>query len=612
MGELGLAGTRQQAPAGGPQPRLSRAAARQLAAHAGVLAACLAAGVAFTWPLAARVPGWLPSDRDVASYVWDLWWVAHQAIHLASPWRTGLLGAPAGVPLGFDTLMPLPGLVLAPVTLTAGPAVSYSILVISLPGLLCWVMYRTARLWLASQAGALAAGAFFGLSAMLTWQDWYHVNIAAGELFLPLALTAAVRLTRAAGPRRAAGLGLVLGLAALVNQESAILACLLAALTLVPWLARGRSFPLAKLRLAAVVLVTALAVASPQLIAMVAQAGAGGAVAPAGALARSYRGFGVGLPAMFAPSPGLGHLGLGRLAAAYRYLNFEAVATFGVVLSATALAGLAVSWRRRSARLLALLWAASCALALGSALHLGGRTYTPLAVRRDGVPLSGLLPFTWLMRIPGLDAFREADRFTLLGLVPAALLAGAAVAWLAARARPAVTVLAIVAAAEAGWAGGGHFGKSMPGALPAVDRPIAADHSGSIVVDVPFGLWGGMPAHFGGPVAPDALVLATADGHPRAESYSSWIPGPVVARLRAHPFLAGLVAAQHGQPGSRAQIAAARADAARIGAGWAVVWRHWPGVFRYLREVGFRFRYRAAGVWVYRLPPRIPDRFRHR
>ena len=35
------------------------------------------------------------------------------------------------------------------------------------------------------------------------------------------------------------------------------------------------------------------------------------------------------------------------------------------------------------------------------------------------------MPYTWLMRIPGLSAFREADRFALLGLVGAALLAGA-------------------------------------------------------------------------------------------------------------------------------------------------------------------------------------------
>ncbi|MGE5135875.1 MAG: hypothetical protein ACM32E_23575 [Gemmatimonadota bacterium] len=609
MGELGvagLAGTCQHAPAASPPRPGGAAAARRWAGQAGVLAGYLAAGVILTWPLAARVPGWLPADRDVSSYVWGLWWVAHQAVHLASPWHTGLLGAPAGTPLAFDTLMPLPGLVLAPVTLAFGPAVSYSVLVLALPGLLCWVMYRAARLWPASQWGALAAGGFFGLSAMLAWQDWYHANIAAGELFLPLALAAAVRLARAPGPRRAAVLGLVLGAAALVNQESAILAVILAALTLLPWLARRSSFTIMTLRPLALTALTALAVASPQIIAMAAQAGTGGLVGTPHVIARSYRGFGIGVPTLFAPSPSLRRLGLDGLAAVYRYRpDFEGVATFGVVLSVAAMAGLAVSWRRRSARLLALLWAAAAALSLGAALRAGGRVFTPLPLHQHGVRLSSLLPFTWLVQVPGLGAFREADRFALLGLVPAALLAGAAVAWLAARARPAVAVLAVLALAEAGWAGGGHFWRSMPAAIPAVDRPIAADHSGSIVVDVPFGLWGGIPAHFGGPIAPGALILAAADGHPRAESYSSWIPRQLVTRLWAHPFLARLAAAQHGWPSSRAQLAAARADATRIRVGWAVLWRHPPAVLRYLRGLGFRFCCRAGRVWLYRLPGRM-------
>ena len=65
---------------------------------------------------------------------------------------------------------------------------------------------------------------------MLVWQDWYHLNLAAGALFLPLTLEAAVRLqVRRPSRRRAAALGLVLGASALVNQESAIMAGMLAA-----------------------------------------------------------------------------------------------------------------------------------------------------------------------------------------------------------------------------------------------------------------------------------------------------------------------------------------------------------------------------------------------
>lgn len=68
----------------------------------------------------------------------------------------------------------------------------------------------------------------------------------------------------------------------------------------------------------------------------------------------------------------------------------------------------------------------------------------------------------------------------------------------------------------------------MPTALPALDGPIAADHSGSIVLDIPFGLCGGLPL-YGSRLATAALLIATADGHPRAISYTAWVPQPTTA-----------------------------------------------------------------------------------
>jgi len=147
----------------------------------------------------------------VGSYVWDLWWVAHQAAHLGNPWFTNLMAAPAGIQLGYDTTMPLAGLVMAPVTLASGPAASFFLLTVAMPGLLCYVMYRAARLWL-RPAGAIAAGALFGLSSMLTWQDWYHLNIAAGTLALPLTMETAIRLRRRPGLRQVGNGGVEGGL----------------------------------------------------------------------------------------------------------------------------------------------------------------------------------------------------------------------------------------------------------------------------------------------------------------------------------------------------------------------------------------------------------------
>ena len=157
------------------------------------------------------------------------------------------------------------------------------------------------------------------------------------------------------------------------------------------------------------------------------------------------------------------------------------------------------------------------------------------------------MPYTWLIRIPGLSAFREADRLALLGLVGAALLAGSAVDWLRRHAWP---LIAVVRRARRRWRRAGRAARPAarcPPRCPALDRPIAADHSGSIVLDVPFGLRGGMPL-YGLQFPAPALLMATADGHPRAISYTSWVPARTIKGITSHAFYTVLVQAQHAIP----------------------------------------------------------------
>ena len=180
--------------------------------------------------------------------------------------------------------MPLPGVLMTPVTLLLGPTFSYNLLTALAPGLMCYTMYRAARLWVPSQTGAIAAGAFFGLSTMMTWNAWLEIQLALGGIFLPLALEAAVRLGRRPGWRQAVILGVVLGAVLLADQESAIMAGTLVVAALLPWLARrparGGVAGLAKLRLVGLAAAVAAVVASPQIIAMVQQALAGDASVP--------------------------------------------------------------------------------------------------------------------------------------------------------------------------------------------------------------------------------------------------------------------------------------------------------------------------------------------
>ena len=290
--------------------------------------------------------------------------------------------------------------------------------------------------------------------------------------------------------------------------------------------------------------VTALVVASGQLIAMAQEAAAVGRIAPR---VGDYVRFSAQLPGLFAPSPRLADYGATGLGSIYQaHAPGDSMATFGVVLTVLAVLGLAVSWRRRSARLLGLLWLGGAVLALGPRLYIGGHPYVPFAVGWRGLRMSLLMPYTWLIRMPGLLSFREADRLAFVGLIGAALLAGAAVEWLRQHARPVIIAVVVLGALEAGWPGAPNQA-TMPTSLAAVDRPLAADHSASVVVDVPFGI-PGIPRQYGNVPSPLALVLATADGHPRAVSYGPLAVPTTVAGIRGHAFYAGLVAVRFGKP----------------------------------------------------------------
>jgi hypothetical protein len=631
-GDAGLPVPPPRQPVTGPG-RVRASFRGPVARHAGILLCFIAAGVLATIPLAANLAGRIPAARDPASYVWDFWWVARQITHLGNPWFTPLMAAPVGVQLGFHTMMPLPAVLFTPVTLAFGPAFSYNLWTVILPGLLSYAMFRAARLWLRSATGAAGAAVAFGLSCMLTQQDWYHLNIALGALFLPMALEASVRLRRRPGRRQAIILGLVMGAAVLSDQESAVLAAIVVGLVLLPWLLRRPGW--ARLWPVLLACVTGVVIASPQIIAMLQEivASHGGLSIPPGKLAVSYKQYGIGLPGMFTPTPRVSLFGLKVLAGPFLHgRDNEGMPMFGTTLTVLALGGLVANWRRRSAWQLAALWLGCAALALGTSLWIGKHQYLPLSSVWNGVRVSNLMPYTWFVRLPGLSSFREADRLAILGLLPAALLAGAAVEWCRYHAKPLLAVIAAAAILESGYSGTTPKVGSIPVSYPGVDRGILADHSNAIVLDLPFGLRGGIPVD-GVPFFPQALVMATGDGHPRSVAYTSRIPAPTIKAINSHPFYAALIDAEHEvarkcpfrpaglpqslnscdhpygvvPPGPQVQVnkvseyltpkvlAAAKADAARMNIGWAVVWKRNGSISKFLltflNNTGFRFAY---------------------
>lgn len=625
------------------------ATARTWVRHVALLLIYIGAGIAATWPRVTYLfEGKLPRTSDNASFVWGMWWVAN---HLIDPFFTRYMAAPGGIQLGFSTLMPLPGYVMMPVTRIAGPSAAFTVLSLIVPGLLCYTMFRAARLWL-NVPGSIAAGAFFGLSSMMLWQNWYHINIAAGLIFLPMTIEAAVRLRRTQKIAPAVWLGVALGAAVMTSQEGAAIALLIAVVIMVPWIIGKLIRDRASLQRALVPLglgaVVAFFIASPQLVAMVQQIASGGAKVPVGTLALNYTQFGVPLQTMFSPSPRLAYYGLGHLSSAYAYdaaVAFgtsvqpqEGMPTFGVVASGLALIGVLIGCRKRATWWFLLLWVASAALALGTSLVIGsscvfnqiqpgklfGRSchqYLPLAnhihytlVKRlaagwQPVHVSNLMPYTWLVRIPGLAGLREADRFMLVGMIAVALLAGLVVDWLSRRRRwiaiPLITSVAGLGVLESGWAGGtvGSLSmftptETMRTAMPAFDALLRADHSNLIVVDAPFGLRGGLRLT-GASISDRTFLLATEDGHPRAASYTAWVPLPTVNAIEAHAFYNYLMVYQSATTyPTRPQLAAAAADLKTLHVGWVIEWdNEWRGhepkerlykLQAYLRELGFR------------------------
>ncbi|HEX9519762.1 MAG TPA: hypothetical protein VF940_26750, partial [Streptosporangiaceae bacterium] len=422
-----------------------------------------------------------------------------------------------------------------------------------------------------------------------------------------------------------------------------------------------------------------LVVAGPELIAMLQQIIGGGANPPIGQLTANYAQFGVSLPTLFAPSPRLANFGLGQLASSYSYYNAEQVMeglpTFGAVLTAVALLGIVVGWRKRTTWAFVGLWLGCAAVALGTSLTIGrscvisagiyhrpGKVYgnfctqyLPLMthlpatkVAYKGGPVNGvwkpvvasnLMPYTWLVKIPGLSGLREADRFALVGLIGAAMLAGLAVQWLSMRrsTMPLIAVIVALGALEAGWSGAppgspgypsnfGYHG-TMASTLPGIDRVLSRDHTQSIVVDVPFGLRGGVGIT-GQPIAPSALLIATSDGHPRGIAYTAWVSKAANKGIAKHAFYRYLYVAEKSGPLYPTRLAAARADLKTLHIGWVIEWRnvwtdhHQWGRYKrltkkYLEAVGFRQTHdycllpgvaatscpRGQHVWLFRYEP---------
>ena len=209
-----------------------------------VVCGYLLGAVAVTWRLWADPASLMPigrGNRDVDLFAWYMRFEATSISHGSLPGLVSTaMNAPHGISLLWNTSLLLPGVVLSPLTLLAGPQTTLTVLLtLGFAGSaasLFWVLRR----WEASISAAALGGAVYGFSPALldAGMGHYHLQFA---VFPPLIIDALMRLVTGRGRpvRTGAWLG-VLTAAQLFTGEELLTATAVAAVVLAAVAAAGR------------------------------------------------------------------------------------------------------------------------------------------------------------------------------------------------------------------------------------------------------------------------------------------------------------------------------------------------------------------------------------
>jgi hypothetical protein len=204
--------------AGGAAPRRLRAPWPQLAALLGFLTlAVLLLGSTWTSPTD-RTLGAGVGDPGV--FIWFLRWTPFAVGRHISPFYSDYLNHPDGVNLMWNTWVPLPGLLLSPLTLTFGPVLTLNVLLTLAYGLSSWSAYLAIRRYVPSHLAAAAGGLVYGFSFAMRVHS-HHPNLILVFLLPWLLVLVDEILVRQRRPPvwLGVGLGLLCAAQALVGEE---------------------------------------------------------------------------------------------------------------------------------------------------------------------------------------------------------------------------------------------------------------------------------------------------------------------------------------------------------------------------------------------------------
>jgi hypothetical protein len=120
--------------------------------------------------------------------MWCLTWWPYALLHRLNPFITTAVYAPAGFNLTWATSVPTLALLATPLTLSAGPVISFNVLMLLAPALGAWSVFLLCRHLTGRIIPSLFAGYIYGYSSYEIGQIWAgHLNLASIFL-LPLAI----------------------------------------------------------------------------------------------------------------------------------------------------------------------------------------------------------------------------------------------------------------------------------------------------------------------------------------------------------------------------------------------------------------------------------------
>ena len=413
------------------QARWRRTAATALPSLASLLVCLTLAAIVFArnWASpASKTIG--PGGGDGALLMWFLQWTPYALEHGANPLFTTHINVPDGVNVMWNTSLLLPGLLLAPITTTFGPVLTFNLLLALALALSAWCAAIAFRRYVRSPVAALLGGLVYGFSPYMVAQSLGHLQLTLVFLVPLLLLTLDEILVRQRWRPLAAGavLGLLAACQIFIGEEvlafTAIigLAQLLLLMVLFPRHVPSR-VGYALLAFAAAAVVFAAITAWPLAFQLTGPQHVSGDLHVAENAATDL--YGLVVPnrvQAIAPDAAV------RLSSRFPGNHAEVNGYLGIPLVLILVVTAVRWWRTRVVRVTALLLLVPLILSMGTRLHVGGH--------RTDIPL----PWAAIDSLPLLEN-AGASRFMLL----ATLFAGLLLALFADRARDWATAPKLVA-----------------------------------------------------------------------------------------------------------------------------------------------------------------------